>query len=302
MSKKITTNLFKELASKVHNSYYDYGKSIYTGSKSNITITCKTHGDFEQKSGSHLEGRGCKKCGYEKLKGVPPSTKEVFIKKAIVVHENIYEYNKVVYSNSQNKVTITCKSHGDFYQKPNNHIMGQGCPKCADIKVSGKITKELSTFKKEAIEVHKNKYNYEKVAYKNNKSIVTIICPIHGEFSQRASAHISGQGCITCGQASNYKKENYIKKAGDRKCILYTLRCFNEQEEFYKVGITMNTIRDRYNTNKKMPYNYEIVREVYGDAGYIWDLELSEKRRLKDSKHQPIIKFAGSKTECFTKI
>lgn len=232
MSKKITTNLFKELASKVHNSYYDYDKSIYTGSKSNITITCKTH--------------------------------------------------------------------GDFYQKPNNHIMGQGCPKCADIKVSVKITKELSTFKKEAVEVHKNKYNYEKVVYKNNKSIVTIICPIHGEFSQRASAHISGQGCITCGQASNYKKENYIKKAGDRKCILYTLRCLNEQEEFYKVGITMNSVRDRYNTNKKMPYNYEIVRKVYGDAGDIWDLELSEKKRLKDYKYQPNIKFGGSRTECFT--
>ena len=94
-------------------------------------------------------------------------------------------------------------------------------------------------------------------------------------------------------------KENYIKKAGDRKCIFYTLKCFNDQEEFYKIGITMNTVHNRYNTNKKMPYNYEIIREIYGDASYIWDLEISEKRRLKDSNYQPIVKFAGSKTECF---
>lgn len=64
----------------------------------------------------------------------------------------------------------------------------------------------------------------------------------------------------------------------------------------------MNTVSNRYNTNKKMPYNYEIIREVYGDASYIWDLEISEKRRLKDSNYQPIVKFAGSKTECFKTI
>lgn len=229
-------------------------------------------------------------------------TKEQFIEKVSEIHKGVYSYEKTEYKTTKDKVIITCKAHGDFLQKANNHVSGQGCPKCADISGSKKRVKQTVTFKKEAIEIHKNKYDYDKVVYKNNKSIVTIVCPIHGDFNQRASAHISGQGCITCGQVSNYKKENYIKKAGNRKCIFYTLRCFNEQEEFYKIGITMNTVPSRYNTNKKMPYNYEITREVYGDAGYIWDLELSEKRRLRGSNHQPIIKFAGSKTECFTKI
>jgi len=226
-------------------------------------------------------------------------TREQFIEKVSEIHKGAYSYEKTEYITTKDKIVITCKTHGDFLQKPNNHVSGQGCPKCADIIVASKRLKTLDIFKKEAIEIHKNKYNYDKVIYKNNKSAVTIICPIHGEFKQRVSAHLSGQGCITCGQVSNYKKENYIKKAGDRKCIFYTLKCFNDQEEFYKIGITMNTVHNRYNTNKKMPYNYEIIREIYGDASYIWDLEISEKRRLKDSNYQPIVKFAGSKTECF---
>lgn len=39
---------------------------------------------------------------------------------------------------------------------------------------------------------------------------------------------------------------------------------------------------------------------MFGEAGYIWDLELEQKRKLKEFNYQPNIKFAGSKTECFT--
>jgi hypothetical protein len=219
-------------------------------------------------------------------------TKEQFIEKVSKIHKGLYTYENTEYTTTKDKVIITCKVHGDFLQKANNHVSGQGCPKCADISGSTK----------EATEVHKDKYNYDKVVYENNKSLVTIVCPIHGDFKQRASAHISGQGCINCGQTSNFKRSSYIDKAKGRKCIFYTLRCFNEEEVFYKIGITMNKVSDRYNNNKRMPYSYEILKEIYGDAGYIWDLELSEKKRLKQNNYQPLIKFAGSKTECFKTI
>lgn len=49
-----------------------------------------------------------------------------------------------------------------------------------------------------------------------------------------------------------------------------------------------------------MPYNYEIISEIYGEAGFIWDMELAEKRKLKDFNYQPNIVFGGSKRECFT--
>ena len=51
-----------------------------------------------------------------------------------------------------------------------------------------------------------------------------------------------------------------------------------------------------------MPYKYEIIKEIKGEAGEIWDLELTEKRKLQKNNYQPLIKFLGSKTECFNKI
>lgn len=63
----------------------------------------------------------------------------------------------------------------------------------------------------------------------------------------------------------------------------------------------MNTVRRRYNSSRDMPYNYEIISEIFGEAGFIWDLEKEEKRKLKKFKYQPKIEFGGSLTECFIK-
>jgi hypothetical protein len=52
----------------VHNQYYDYSKTNYTGAKNKVTITCPIHGDFEQKASHHLSGSGCKYCTYTKDK------------------------------------------------------------------------------------------------------------------------------------------------------------------------------------------------------------------------------------------
>ena len=57
-----------------------------------------------------------------------------FIEKAKKVHIDKYDYSKVEYINSQTKVCIICPKHGEFWQKPNGHLQGRGCPICANIK------------------------------------------------------------------------------------------------------------------------------------------------------------------------
>ena len=53
----------------VHNFKYDYSKTIYTGSKNKITITCPLHGDFIQLAESHSNQKsGCQKCGVETIR------------------------------------------------------------------------------------------------------------------------------------------------------------------------------------------------------------------------------------------
>mgnify|MGYP003304460647 CR=1 FL=1 len=55
----------------------------------------------------------------------------------------------------EEKVCIICPIHGEFWQTPNDHLSGYGCPEC------GKISKKkytLDIFKKKAQEIHGNKY------------------------------------------------------------------------------------------------------------------------------------------------
>ena len=46
--------------------------------------------------------------------------------------------------------------------------------------------------------IHKNKYTYPEIEYKNNHTKVTIRCPIHGDFEQEPHIHLKGSGCIKC--------------------------------------------------------------------------------------------------------
>lgn len=59
------------------------------------------------------------------------TTKE-FIENAKKVHGDKYNYDKVNYINNKSKVVITCPIHGDFEQRPNDHLSGYGCYKCGN--------------------------------------------------------------------------------------------------------------------------------------------------------------------------
>lgn len=55
-------------------------------------------------------------------------------------------------------------------------------------------------FIQKAKAIHGDKYDYSKVEYVNNRTNVTIICPMHGEFQQTPANHLKGQGCPACGR------------------------------------------------------------------------------------------------------
>lgn len=74
-------------------------------------------------------------------------------------------------------------------------------------------------FIEKANNVHCQKYGYEKVVYKNNKTKVIVSCPIHGDFLITPHAHIVlKQGCRKC---FNNKCKKYICGVGvnDIDCI-----------------------------------------------------------------------------------
>ncbi len=113
---------------KNHGTRYGYSKVNYKNSGTKVIITCAEHGDFEQTPNSHLSGHNCPKCNnhydIEERGGI-------FKNNTINVHGNKYYYGKVDYVNAKTKVTITCPTHGDFEQTPDDHLRGRGCPKCS---------------------------------------------------------------------------------------------------------------------------------------------------------------------------
>ena len=73
-------------------------------------------------------------------------------------------------------------------------------------------------FIRKANQVHNRKYSYEYSIYKNSKTKLIINCPIHGNFEQIPSNHLSGSGCYTCGHLLTNKKlsgstEKFIHEA-----------------------------------------------------------------------------------------
>ena len=71
-------------------------------------------------------------------------TTETFIKKAKEIHGNKYDYSKVVYTGCRNKVCIICPEHGEFWQKPENHLAGCGCHECKKWELEENIKKALT--------------------------------------------------------------------------------------------------------------------------------------------------------------
>lgn len=65
MPVKKTLTQFIADAQKVHGNKYDYSLVVYLGNSKKIKIICDIHGKFEQTANDHLQGYGCKLCGYD---------------------------------------------------------------------------------------------------------------------------------------------------------------------------------------------------------------------------------------------
>jgi hypothetical protein len=140
-------------------------------------------------------------------------TNEEFICKANIKHKNEYTYSKCNYIGTFKTVIITCSKHGDFEQRANNHLNGQGCPICGNLKTKEKQKMGKEKFIEKSNEVHKYKFNYSLAEYRNNKTSVKIICQEHGEFKQTPDNHINKKnGCPKCCGNSKLSSEELLIK------------------------------------------------------------------------------------------
>jgi len=207
---------FLKKAKEIHGNRYDYSKVKYTGSSNKVTIICKEHGEFKQIACNHMKGANCPDCIKEERKALAQvNGMKKFLKNAAEIHGDKYDYSKVVYVGTEQKVIIICQKHGEFKQTPHSHIGQKAeCNKCSYEKQGRAKRKTIEVFIKEAKNIHGDKYDYSKVEYVNSRAKVIIICREHGEFEQTPNNHISQkQGCSKCSGKYSPTTEEWVEKA-----------------------------------------------------------------------------------------
>jgi hypothetical protein len=102
-------------------------------------------------------------------------TTEQFVERAIKIHNNKYDYSKVEYKGSKIKIIIICPRHGEFLQRPFNHLNERGCLKCSIEKRKPRFTefekkkRKSDQDKKYRLEHSDELKNVHKIYYQNNK-------------------------------------------------------------------------------------------------------------------------------------
>jgi len=139
LNRRISFKDFKIRCSKIHNNQYSYVKI----DKHYVYYICMEHGIRKQRKYDHLQGKGCKCCGFLSS----AKQKRVMLKQVIPLliqtHNHTYTYKDLIYARVDANPTIIydCPVHGEVRQDYQNHRKGKGCPLCN----RGYLNKDIET-------------------------------------------------------------------------------------------------------------------------------------------------------------
>ena len=237
---KITNDEYIKRAKEKHGNKYDYSKTKYISSEQKITIICPIHGEFKQLPYDHLSGSGCQRCGIENRTKLKTHSKEQFINKAKQIHGDKYDYSKVEYNRSDEKVCIICPIHGEFWQFANDHLRGSNCPKC----------KHRISIPEEEIIEHINTIQPNIEIIKRNRTIlrgkeIDIYFPEY-------KIGIEYDGLIW--HSTKYKEDKYYHLNKTKQCEEQGIRLIHifEDEWLYKKEIVKSIISELFNKQDRI--------------------------------------------------
>lgn len=300
----ITFEEFKRRAKLVHEDKYEYNESTYTNLTTKMEITCIEHNlTFLQRPNDHSRGTGCKMCKSALIKAGNNNRLKLdtdYLKEMQLKHNNKYEYklNNAPIRKSEG-ITIICPTHGTFKQKLNSHLNGHGCTKCGN---ENKPIRQDFLERAKALNLN---INYSKVNYINMDTKVTLICnSCNLEWDTKPSSHISYKtGCPKCAYNKlGWNEQKFIERCKDGLGTLYLIKMYTNDEEFYKIGITSTSVKQRYNDiSKTNLYHYDILFEMKTLPQLVFRKEKAIKAYIKNANmhYKPIHFFGGSVTECF---
>lgn len=92
---------------------------------------------------------------------------------------------------------------------------------------------------------------------------------------------------------------NNCKTKNNNIGIFYLLKCFGNNECFYKIGITSRSVKSRYSNGRDLPYKYKILWEIKDVPENIWAIESFYKKQIKQIVYTPQKWKCKRSTECF---
>lgn len=158
MSKRMTYDEFLSKYKEIHNELkYEFDETTFVDSHTPMRVICPKHGEF-WKSPRNILKYDCWECSYEKRGYKNLLTTKEFIEKAKKIHGNKYDYSESIYGGTKNPIKIICPKHGEFYQTPNDHLNGKGCPMCNESHLEKTVKKILGENNIEYIYQYKTKW------------------------------------------------------------------------------------------------------------------------------------------------
>lgn len=179
----------------------------------------------------------------------------VWIQKVIKKHGLKYDYSKVDYIKSISNIIIICPDHGEFEKQSNSHLQGVGCSKCSLIQTGLKLRKSSKQWLDEVIKIHNNKYSYPE-PYIHSEQKIKIQCKEHGEFFQRPSHHLKGNGCPKCFNEKQSKTKLKSAKQWLDEVILVHNNKYHYPEEYQHSEEKIKINCPEHGEFYQMPYKH----------------------------------------------
>ena len=192
LNRRDTQESFIRKVKEKYGELFTFEKTKYVRSNKPVIIT-GPNGDITITPNNLLTHYKMKKYSRK-----PVKNRESFVSEASKIHDNKYDYSKVVYKNIRTKVCIICPIHGEFWQAPDQHLKGRGCQACGHLKTTEHTKSNTEDFIKKAKEIWCEIYDYSKVKYINNHKKIIVTCPEHGDFLVTPGNHLKLRGCPMC--------------------------------------------------------------------------------------------------------
>jgi len=198
------------------------------------------------------------------------------------------------YIDSFTKVIIKDKDGYEYFYYPKQ------LSNLKNLNIKSAVNKTLM-FCQMSSKIHNSKYNYDKVNYSKSENELVIICPVHGEFKQRADLHLQGAGCFKCGHENHPGgMPSILSKDPEKMIYLYYMELENSDGKFYKIGLTIKEPKIRMQSLTKL-ISKKILEVQYGKIKDLYLMEQEYKKMFKEwgCSYQPLELKGNGATECF---